>query len=132
MLLLYFIIFAAILSYIDYKKQVIPDIISLPAIGGMVVLKWYVGTLDVTDLIAVGIVLVVFIVPIVFGMVFGGGDIRFGVLCALFLGLKPLGIFIALAGVVHLMLLMVLRKKSFAFAPAMSIAAVSAYMVSSL
>ena len=57
------------------------------------------------------------------------GDLRFGAFCALFLGLGLIGPFIMMAGLVHLLILSVLRKKSFAFAPAMSLAALASYII---
>jgi len=62
-------------------------------------------------------------------MAFGGGDLRFGAFCALFLGLNAVGWFIMLAGVIHLLVLTLLKKKSFGFAPAMSIAALMSYFI---
>lgn len=106
--------------------------IVLPAIVGLVLLKWIEDTLSLNDFIAVAIVTVVFIIPIIFGMVFGGGDIRYGVFCALFVGLKPIGFFLIFAGVLHLVVLALLKKKSFGFAPAMSLAALGAYMVGNI
>lgn len=129
MLLSFFIFIASIVSYIDYKKRLIPDKIIIPAILFMGLLKWSNETLVMTDFIAVGLVVFIFIIPILFGMVFGGGDIRFGAFCALFLGLEQVGVFIALSGVIHLLILALLHRKSFAFAPAMSLAALSAYMI---
>lgn len=130
--LIFFIVIATITSYIDYKKRLIPDKIILPSIIVMLFLKWESGILSINDFIAMVIVIVVFIIPILFGMVFGGGDIRFGAFCALFVGLEQVGVFIALSGIVHLLILAVLRKKSFAFAPAMTLASLIAYMVENI
>ncbi len=73
------------------------------------------------------IVLFLFAVPIFFNMAFGGGDLRFGVFAALFTGLEGVGFFILYSGLIHLMMLALLNKKSFAFAPSMSLAAILAY-----
>ena len=132
MSLIFFIIVATIISYIDYTKRLIPDKIIFPSIIVMLFLKWGDGILTINDFIAMGIVIVVFIIPILFGMTFGGGDIRFGAFCALFLGLEQVGVFVALSGVIHLLILALLRKKSFAFAPAMTLASLVAYMVENI
>ncbi|MFT7860534.1 MAG: prepilin peptidase [Sulfurimonas sp.] len=129
MLLVYFIIIASIISAIDYKKRVIPDKIILPAIAGLIALKAIDNSLKTEDFIAAAIVAGIFILPIVFGMAFGGGDIRYGVFCALFLGLEGIGIFIALSGVYHLIVLAFVKRKVFGFAPAMSLGALSAYII---
>jgi len=85
--------------------------------------------LSLYDLYSVVIVLVIFMIPIIFDMAFGGGDLRFGAFCALFLGLKLVGMFILLAGVIHLVILTILKKNSYGFAPAMSLSAMTAYII---
>lgn len=109
--------------------QVIPDWIVLPAIGALLILKYFEETLQWQDLIAMTIILIVFVIPIALNMAFGGGDLRFGAFCALFLGLPLVGWFVMLSGVLHLLLLTIIKKKSFGFAPAMSVAALSAYLI---
>ncbi len=128
-LLIYFIVVSLIVSYIDSKRSVIPDKIIFPAFIGLLILKYIDNSLIFEDLIAVVIVLIVFIIPIVFNMAFGGGDLRFGAFCALFLGLEPIGWFVLLSALVHLCVLMIIKKKSFGFAPAMSLGALGSYMI---
>ncbi len=98
-----------------------------PALAIMTGMKYLEGTLSMQDLIAVGIVLGIFLVPILLNMAFGGGDLRFGAFCALFVGLQGIGFFILFSGLLHVAILKYLKKRSFAFAPAMSIAALLAY-----
>jgi len=129
LILLFFILISFIISFIDIKRGIIVDKIILPAILILIILKYFDNSLSLYTLVAVVIVLCIFLVPIVLNMAFGGGDLRFGVFCALFLGLELIGPFIMMAGVVHLVILGVVRKKSFAFAPAMSIAALASYMI---
>lgn len=129
LILAFFIVIAAVISFIDLKKRLIPDKVMLPSIIIMLLLKWISDTLSIDDLIAVGIVTIVFIIPIALGMAFGGGDIRFGIFCALFIGLEEVGIFIMLAGIIQLCILALVRKKSFAFAPAMTLSALTAYIL---
>lgn len=125
----FFILVASYISYVDSKTRIIPDKIMFPAFAVLVLLKWLDGSLSYYDLIAVSIVLFIFLIPIVLNMAFGGGDLRFGAFCALFLGLKGIGWFIMLAGIIHLIILGLLRKKSFGFAPAMSMAALISYFI---
>ncbi len=127
--LLFFTIVAVVISYIDAKTEIIPDKIILPALFILVALKYYENTLDLNTFMAVCIVLIVFVIPIVLNMAFGGGDLRFGVFCALLVGLEGIGYFIILAGISHLLILSIIRKKSFGFAPAMSLGALGAYML---
>ena len=129
--LIFFITVSIIISYIDIKKELIPDKIILPSLVVLAILKYFENTLDWQSFLAVFIVLVVFLIPIILNMAFGGGDLRFGAFCALFLGLKPIGLFIMLSGIIHLVITLVLKKKSFAFAPSMSVAALLAYILGS-
>lgn len=128
-MLIFFIIISLIISYIDIKKTYIPDRIILPSIAILFFIKWYASTLLLSDLIAIIVVLVIFIIPIALNMAFGGGDLRFGAFCALFVGLNAIGYFVLFAGVIHLLVLAILKKKSFGFAPAMSISALLAYSI---
>ena len=78
MILVFFIIIAAIVSYIDIKESVIPDKVMFPSIAILALLKYLDGSLSFYDGVAVMIVLTIFMVPIVLDMAFGGGDLRFG------------------------------------------------------
>ena len=130
--LLFFIAVSGIVSYIDIKSGLILDKVMFPSFLILLLLKYFDKSLVVNDVIAIVIVLAIFVIPIIFNMAFGGGDLRFGAFCALFLGLAPIGFFIMFSGIIHTMLLIVLKKKSFAFAPSMSVGAMLAYIVGSL
>jgi leader peptidase (prepilin peptidase) / N-methyltransferase len=127
MIFLLFLSSSALISFIDAKHSFIPDFIVIPSIVLLAGLKWFGHTLLYTDLLAMLIVFVLFLIPILLGMNFGGGDLRFGVFCALLTGLDYVGYFIALSGILHLLLLFVLQKKEFGFAPAMSVSALGIY-----
>ncbi len=131
-ILVYFIIVAFIISYIDSKKRIIPDKIIIPAFFGLLILKWLDASLSLNDAIAVVLILVIFLIPIILNMAFGGGDLRFGAFCALFVGLGSIGYFIMLSGIIHLLILGILKKKSYGFAPAMSAAAILSYFIGKL
>jgi len=131
-ILVLFIGVAFVISYIDIKSSLIPDKIMFPAIAGMIVLKYLYNSLSINDLIAVSIIFIIFVIPIALNLAFGGGDIRFGVFCALFLGLAQIGYFVIFAGLLHLIILFILKRKSFGFAPAMSLATLLAYGIGSL
>lgn len=130
--LVFFITIAGVVSYIDIKKGLILDKVMFPSFLVLLLLKYFDESLSVNDLVAIVIVLMIFIVPIILNMAFGGGDLRFGAFCALFLSLEPIGFFIMFSGLTHLLLTTILKKKSFAFAPAMSLGAMLAYMVGRL
>jgi len=130
--LVLFIGIAFLISYIDIKSSIIPDKIMIPAIAFMIILKYFDNSLSINDLIAISIVFIIFVIPIALNMAFGGGDIRFGVFCALFLGLAQIGYFVIFAGLVHLAVLFILKRQSFGFAPAMSLATLLAYGIGNL
>jgi len=126
--LIVFIFFSTVLSVIDYKKQIIPDKFVLPSIVFLLFVKYFENSLHVEDLIAAFIIVIVFLVPIALNMAFGGGDLRFGFFCGLFVGLEGIGYFLILAAVIHILFLKVLNKKLGGFAPAMSLGAILVYM----
>lgn len=128
-MLIFFIVISLLVSYIDIKSFLIPDKVILPSILLLFFIKWYTSILLFSDLIAIIIVLIIFMVPIILNMSFGGGDLRFGVFCALFVGLESVGYFVLFAGVIHLLVLFFLQKKSFGFAPAMSLSTLLVYSI---
>ncbi len=95
----------------------------------MLLLKLFFYKLQLDDIYAVLLVFFLFTIFIVLNLKFGGGDIRFGVFCALFLGLHPLGWFILLSGILQIIFLYLTKKETFAFAPAMSLATVVSYFI---
>jgi hypothetical protein len=118
-----------VISYIDIKKGLILDTIILPSFPVLVLIKYLDSSLVMEDLLSVALLLFIFVVPIALKMAFGGGDLRFGAFCSLFVGLEGVGYFILLSGLLHLLLLLILQKKSFAFAPAMSLAALGSFTI---
>ena len=132
MILVFFIVISSVVSYIDVRESLILDKIMFPSIAVLLFLKWFEGSLNLYDFTAVLIVLSIFMIPILLDMSFGGGDLRFGAFCALFLGLKSIGLFIMFAGIIHLAILGILKKRSFGFAPAMSLSALLAYTLGSI
>ena len=130
--LLFFITISGIISYIDLKIGLILDKIIFPSFIILLVLKYFEHTLAFDNLIAIVIVLIIFVIPIILNMAFGGGDLRYGAFAALFLGLEPIGYFIMLSGLIHVILLTILKKESFPFAPAMSLGTLGAYLIGNL
>jgi prepilin signal peptidase PulO-like enzyme (type II secretory pathway) len=114
----------------DIKNGIIPDVIILPAIALIAGVKYMYNDLHVYDLYAVMMVVFLFVVPIALNMAFGGGDIRYGIFAALFVGLQGVGWFVMLSGLFHFILLSVFLKKStYPFAPAMFAGALCAYAI---
>jgi len=122
-----FIFFGSVLSYIDYKRQMVPDKIVLPAIIILIVAKYIQNKLFLEDFVGAFIVIAIFLIPIALNMAFGGGDLRFGFFCALFVGLGGVGYFILLSALIHLLFLVLTKKQVFGFVPAMSLGAFLVY-----
>lgn len=118
---------ALLISLHDFKYSVIPDKWMFPALIVLGALLGYEGKLVWDTALAVALVLGVFLIPILSGMAFGGGDLRFGAFSALLVGLEGVGYFILYSGLVHLAIAAIARQKKFPFAPAMSIGALAAY-----
>lgn len=117
-----FILFSLPILYHDIKYQDIPDRFSLPAIGLLILFHLFLSASIQPFLIAAAFVLVVFLIPLFFGMDFGGGDLRYGVMSALVVGFPGIAYWMILSAVIHLIILGMLRKTIFGFAPAMFLA----------
>lgn len=122
--LIIYILFSLPILYHDIKYQDIPDKYSLSAIVLTLFSLYFFNHDMTTSLIAAGFIFVVFLIPIVFNMNFGGGDIRYGILSALIVGFPQVAYWLILAATLHLFLLLVIRKQIFGFAPAMFIATI--------
>lgn len=119
-----YLLFSLPILYHDIRYQDIPDRYSLPAIVVIVLLRWYLGVPLVPALIAAAFILFVFLIPLLFGMDFGGGDLRYGVMSAMVVGFPDIAYWLILAAVLHLLILLIVRRQIFGFAPAMFLATV--------
>lgn len=122
---LFFLICGAIIAFIDYKKHIIPDILSIPSVIILLCIKFYEQGGIGSELAAVLAVVIIFLILLYFFADFGGGDLRYGALCAVFLGFNDIFIFFIIVGILHALLLLLLRAKIMGFAPSMFIAAVA-------
>jgi len=130
--LIFFIAVGLYLSVYDYKHRIIPDIVVLPSILFLLLLRYINDTLSIEYFYATLFIVSVFILPIIFNMRFGGGDIRFGIFAAILLGFPNIALFLLFSAILHLLLLLILKKKEYPFAPSMYIAAILVYMMSEL
>jgi len=121
---LFFLLCGGVIAFIDYRKHIIPDSLSLPSIFILLCIKFYEQGGIVSELYAVATILTVFLILLYFFSDFGGGDLRFGALCAIFLGFHDIFIFFIIVGVSHVLLLLLLRTRVMGFAPSMFGAAI--------
>ncbi len=123
-LLVIYIVFSIPILYHDIRYQNIPDKYSISAIILIFISMIYFEYNIINALIAAVFIFTVFLIPIIFGMDFGGGDIRYGVLSAFVVGFPDIAYWLVLSCVLHLIILLIIRKQIFGFAPAMFIATI--------
>ncbi len=117
-------LFSLPILYHDIRYQDIPDRYSLPGIVVILLLRWYLELPVMPAMVAAGFILFVFLIPLFFGMDFGGGDLRYGVMSALVVGFPSIAYWLIVASVLHLLILLIVRKQIFGFAPAMFLATI--------
>ncbi len=124
-----FVFFALVggaVAFIDAKKEIIPDKIVLPSILILALILFFEKGVPINNLFTAFGVVIFFVILIYFFDDFGGGDIRFGAFCGLFLGFPDIFVFFIICGVLHTATLLLLSKKTVGFAPAMYAAAILA------
>lgn len=122
-----FYIFSSFLSYLDCKKFLIPNNILL----AMILMLLIFGTLEskiyISSIVLSLLVLLFFIIVLLFNrtQILGGGDIKYMMVIALYLGLKPFAVFLVITGLVQTMSLVYkqvfLKRRVAPMAPAMFI-----------
>ncbi len=119
-----YVLFSLPILYEDIKYQNIPDRYSLSAIAILLFLIWYFGYSLSVAMIAAGFVIAVFLIPLFFGMNFGGGDLRYGVMSALVVGFPYIAYWLIVSSLIHIAVLAITGKRVFGFAPAMFLATI--------
>lgn len=128
--LLFYLLVALIVSIIDFQKETIPDSVMLPSIFALAIYRYYFDSLDFDIFYAIATTIFIFLIPLILNMNFGGGDLRFGIFSAIFLSFPDVVLFVLFSGVFQIVILLILRKKSCGFAPAMSLSGVLCYIFS--
>lgn len=120
----FFAIVGGALALIDAKREVIPDKIILPSILLLATIMYFEKRLHTSNVLTLVGVAIFFVIVIYFFDDFGGGDIRFGAFCGLFLGFPNIFIFFVIGGILQIAALLLLSKKTVGFAPAMYASAI--------
>jgi len=123
-----YIIIGFYITIYDIKHRVIPDIIILPSIIFLIFLRFLDETINLEYLYAIIFIITVFVFPILLNLRFGGGDIRFGIFSAILLGFPDIVWFIVISSLLHLLILLILKKKEYPFAPSMFMASIVVYL----
>ena len=130
--ILVYMIIGFYLSIYDLKHRIIPDIIILPSILLLISLRFFDETINMEYLYAAVFIIFVFVLPILLGLRFGGGDIRFGIFSAILLGFPNIVWFITISAFLHLLILLILKKKEYPFAPSMFTASIVVYFINDI
>lgn len=98
-----FYIFSLLLSYTDYKSFLVPNAI----VSAMSILMLFFGIIedkiDISSVVLMGFVLLFFILLLLLNpkMVLGGGDIKYMLLSALYLGIYSFALFLIVTGILQ-------------------------------
>lgn len=107
-----FYIFSALLSYTDYRKYLVPNNILLTMAIMLLVFGFFESKIYISSIILSLSVLLFFIILMLINrqMILGGGDIKYMMLVALFLGLKPFAVFLIVTGLLQTIVLLFMQK----------------------
>jgi len=107
-----FYIFSAVLSWTDYKKFLVPNNILITMslmllIFGLIESKIYISSI----VLSLGVLLFFILVMLINRqMILGGGDIKYMMVVALFLGIKPFALFLVITGIYQTLALLYMQK----------------------
>ena len=107
-----FYIFSAFLSYTDFKKFLVPNNILITMsimmlIFGLLESKIYISSIGLSLAVLLFFIAVMLINP---RMILGGGDIKYMMVVALFLGIKPFALFLVITGLLQTFALLYMQK----------------------
>lgn len=120
-----FYIFSSFLAFLDYKKFLIPNNILLAMTVMLITFGLLESKIYISSIVLSFIVLLFFILVLLLNrtQILGGGDIKYMMLIALYLGVNPFAVFLVVTGVFQTLTLVykqVLQKRRVApMAPAM-------------
>ncbi len=107
-----FYIFSTVLSYTDFKKYLVPNNILLTMAIMLLIFGFFESKIYISSIVLSLGVLLFFIILMLINrqMILGGGDIKYMMLVALFLGLKPFAIFLIVTGLLQSIVLLFMQK----------------------
>ena len=112
MFVISFYIFSAFLSFTDYKKFLVPNNMIISMTVMMLVFGILESKLYMSSILLSITVLLFFIALMLIDrkMILGGGDIKYMILVALFLGLQPFALFLVFTGIFQTIALLYVKK----------------------
>lgn len=112
MFVLSFYIFSSFLSYSDCKKFVVPNITLIAMSIFLVIFGTIESKITLPSIILTLLVLMFFVIILILmpKMILGGGDIKYMIIIAFYLGLKPFALFLIISGLLQTILLLYKQK----------------------
>lgn len=130
-----FYIFSSILSYTDFKKFLVPNNILIAMALMLVTFGLFESKIYISSIILSFIVLLFFILLLLLkpNMILGGGDIKYMIIVAFYLGVQSFALFLVVTGILQtLALLYVQNIKKRRVAPMVPMMFLSVIIVESL
>lgn len=112
MFVISFYIFSLFLSYTDFKKFLVPNDIIITMSIMLLVFGLMESKLYISSIILSLVVLFFFIAVMLINrqMILGGGDIKYVMIVALYLGIKPFALFLVITGILQTFALLYVQK----------------------
>lgn len=98
-----FYIFSSILSYTDFKKFLVPNNILIAMALMLVTFGLFESKIYISSIILTFVVLLFFILLLLLKptMILGGGDIKYLMITAFYLGVQPFALFLVITGILQ-------------------------------
>lgn len=107
-----FYIFSIFLSYTDFKKFLVPNNILITMSIMLLIFGLFESKLYISSIILSLLVLLFFIVIMLLNrqLILGGGDIKYMMVAALYLGVQPFALFLVITGIFQTLALLYMQK----------------------
>jgi len=112
MFVISFYIFSLFLSYTDYKKFLVPNDIMITMSIMLVVFGLLESKIYLSSIVLMFVVLLFFVGIMLINrqLILGGGDIKYMMVVALYLGVKPFALFLVATGIFQTFALLYMQK----------------------
>lgn len=112
MFIISFYIFSIFLSFTDFKKFLVPNDIIITMLIMLLVFGLFESKLYISSIILGLGVLLFFIALMLLNrqMILGGGDIKYMIVVALYLGVQPFALFLVITGIFQTFALLYMQK----------------------
>lgn len=107
-----------IAAWIDWKRRIIPDWLTLPLIGVAVLYHLFIGNLLVSILSGVFVLVVLLVLAMATKGGIGGGDIKLLTFLAIAIGFPMIGTLIMISFLMAILFAKIMNRKEVPLAPA--------------